>query len=256
MRMQRRMYRLLLSVFLAGCGGSGGGTTTAPPPPPPPPVNALMGGIWFGVMNFDMAMGSELSVALLTDDGRFRILTDPTLSQFAGNQQIDINDVVGSGTGFVAPGGAWPDGTTVTSVSLDATLVERDTFSGNWSTTSGESGDFEFFYDAEYERTSALPLLEGVWTAYDDTGVVTATFTIENTGLFNAQNVNGCVSNGQFSIIDSNYNLYQVDSTISNCPIAGDYSGLAVMGENNVPDDAIFLAISNDLRGLFIGLEK
>lgn len=250
---------LYLAFVLTACGGGGSATTTpAPVVPTPtlPPVTHAMGGFWVGVLTFDMNQTSELFVGLVAEDGRFRFLSAESLTQFIGTQQIDTSHVIGSGLGYANTGTLWLDGTAVVTVSTDAMLLQRDSFNGSWSTSSGESGSFDFFYDAEYERASALPLLQGVWIAYDDLGLANATFTIDSTGQFSGQNVAGCTSSGQFSIIDDQINLYQVDSTIANCFIAGDYTGLATIGDINTSNDAIIMSVSNSVRAIVLGLEK
>ncbi|MDH5344702.1 MAG: hypothetical protein OEW59_02980 [Gammaproteobacteria bacterium] len=258
--MNSRHIPALLAALLtfAACGGGSSSTPPppSPPPPPPPPVNEAMGGFWAGVLTFDMTQTSELFVGLVSEDGRFSFISAESDIQFTGSQQVDVAHVVGSGLGYADPGATWLDMTPVTAVSTDGTVDERNTYSGIWSTASGESGSFDFFYDQEYERDSSLALLEGAWTAYDDMGVPVATFTIDAGGAFNGQNVNGCVSSGTFSIIDPNYNAYSVDSTISNCFIAGDYFGLAAVGDISAVNDAIILTISNDDRAIVLGLEK
>jgi hypothetical protein len=203
-----------------------------------------------------MNQTSELFVGLATEDGRFRFLSGESDTQFTGTQQVSMNNVMGTGTGYADAGTTWLDGSTVTSVTTDATIVQRDSMSGTWSTATGESGSFDFFYDAEYERASSLSLLAGTWTSFDDFGVAVATFTFDAFGQFSGQNVAGCTSAGTISIIDDRYNIYQVDSTISNCFIAGDYSGLAALGDLNATNDAMVLSIDNGARGIVVVLEK
>lgn len=215
-----------------------------------------MGGFWLGVLTFDLSQTSELFIALATEDGRFRFISAESDTQFIGTQVIDTNHVIGTGLGYADPITPWLDMTVVSDTSTDAQLVEKDSFNGIWSTASGESGDFDFFYDAAYESPSSLSALEGVWTAYDDFGNPAATFTIDDLGQFTGQNTSGCTSSGQISLIDDRYNVYEVASTISNCFIAGDYAGMAAVGEINMPGDSILLTISNDARAIVLGLEK
>lgn len=247
---------LLLGCLLAGACSNGGGGGPASPPPPPPANDQSAGGFWAGVVTFDASQTSELFVALASEDGRFHLISAESETQFAGSHSVDADHVVGLGLGYAGPGATWLDGASVTGISTDAQVVERDTLSGVWNTDSGESGSFEFFYDAEYERRSSLAILEGQWTAYDDVGNPSATFTIDARGQFTGQNALGCVSSGEFSLIDDRYNVYYVDSTISNCFIAGTYAGMAAVGDVADSNDAILLAIGNDDRAIVLGLEK
>lgn len=70
-----------------------------------------------------------------------------------------------------------------------------------------------------------------------------------------ATNSNGCISSGMFLVLDSRYNLYQMESTIIGCPVAGDYSGLALVFDDLDADDSILFAINNDQRAFLVGLQ-
>lgn len=257
MNTRQVLLPLLAYALLPSCGG--GSPTPAiqsPPPSSQPPPAALKGGFWAGVLTFENDQTSEIFVGLLTEDGRFRFLSAESFTHFVGTQQVDAGHAVGSGLGYSDTGASWLDGSSVVPLSTDATLVERDNFTGIWSTSSGESGNFELFYDAEYERPSSLPLLEGVWTAYDENGNPDATFSIDDAGQFNGQNASGCTSVGSISIIDARYNLFDVNSTIANCSIAGDYSGLAALGDLVASNDAMILTVGNTTRGIVLGLQR
>ena len=75
-------------------------------------------------------------------------------------------------------------------------------------------------------------------------------------GSFVGQNTLGCNSIGQFAIIDAGFNLYEVQSTISDCAQAGDYIGLAFLGDLLVPNDTLILANDNGSRAFLTGFEK
>ena len=83
-----------------------------------------------------------------------------------------------------------------------------------------------------------------------------ATFTIDALGDFTGQNSSGCTSSGHFLVLDDRYNVYGVSSTISNCFIAGDYDGVAALGDDVIPNDSLVLSIGNDMRSIVLGLEK
>jgi hypothetical protein len=50
--------------------------------------------------------------------------------------------------------------------------------------------------------------------------------------------------------------LYRSNSTIVGCPIAGDYSGLALVFDDLAANDSLLLSINNDQRALLLGLQK
>lgn len=230
-----------------GSGGGGGGAAT---------VDQALGGLWFGTLTIDGVPGAQDFVGISTDDGRFRFLSVDTGGQFVGTVQVQGYSVSGAGKGFAPDGTTWRDGSTITTATMTGTLRQRSSFAGSWSTGTGESGTFSFVYDADYEADSSLALLVGVWTVYDDNLNPFATFTIDANGQFSGQNAAGCVSSGQISIIDGRSNVYDITSTISNCAIAGDYTGLGVLGSIANPNDAFVFSVSNDLRALLLGLER
>ncbi|MGB5245617.1 MAG: hypothetical protein WBN34_03655, partial [Woeseia sp.] len=73
---------------------------------------------------------------------------------------------------------------------------------------------------------------EGVWT-------------IEPDGRFNGQDDRGCSQSGEFRLIDSRYNLYEIEYTVVGCADAGFYSGLATVGNDGLTGDRL-LDISVD----------
>jgi hypothetical protein len=247
-----RLLALLPALLLAAAcgGGSNGGGSMVPTP------DQALGGLWYGTLSITGVPGTQEFVGMSTDDGRFRFISVDTLGQFAGVVQANGTSVTGSGEGFAPAGTTWRDGSTVTSVSMTGTIRQRNNFSGSWTAGTGESGTFTFDYDTDYEKDSSLALLVGVWTVYDDNLNPVATFTIDANGQFSGQNVNGCVSLGQVSIIDARYDVYGITSTVANCPIAGDYAGLGVLGSIVNPNDVFLFSVNNDLRALLLGLER
>jgi hypothetical protein len=255
MENQKNFSLLILCAVLGACGGGGGFGTTTPPLEEPPPDDPVFGGVWAGLMTIDASLGSEECAALVTEDGQFRFFCAFDPIQLVGMQSNNSGAVVGSGLAISSL--VFLDGTTVTNLSMEGTLVEKDSFTGTWTTDSpGDSGSFEFFYDSEYERPSSLALLEGIWSGFDDLGNPTATFTIDNLGQFTGQNSFNCTSSGSFMILDARYNVYQVISTISGCAMAGQYSGLAAVGDIDNPNDAIVLATDNGEQAILLGLQK
>ena len=247
---------LLVCTLCSACSsGSGSGSKPKPPAIIPPPAATQFGGLWFGSMTIDtMPDDEDLCGVLLTEDGKFRFLCAFTELQFAGMSSLSMNSLTGSGLAFSPT--AFLDDSFVSELSIEATLVKATSLIGTWSTAAGDSGSFNLIYDAEYETPSSLALLEGVWQGIDEFGTPNASFTIDNLGSFTAQNANGCTSSGMFHMLDARYNLVQVDSTIVGCPIAGDYSGLAMIFDDLASSDAMLLSISNDQRALLLDLEK
>lgn len=256
----RMFLTTCVAMTLAACGGGGGGSTTSPPPPPPPPPpsDAVAGGHWFGTVTNEFSAVTEEYIAMVDENGRFRLVSVDSAVQFSGNFLITGNALAGDAMAFADAGVVWLDSNSATPATFAGTIVERNTMTGNWSMTdSAEFGTFEFFYDPTfYERAATLAMLAGLWTAYDELLNPVVTFTIAADGSFSGQNAQGCNSIGQFAVIDPGFNLYEVQSTISDCSIAGSYVGLAFLADLFVPNDALIFAIDNGSRAIALGFEK
>lgn len=262
--MRASFYLPFLVLFSAcGGGGSGGGTTV---PPPPPPVDADPGGLWVGFVTYSDQTVEEL-VGITTSAGRFTLLSLDAFGsdepgQYIGMLAVDGTAATGTGSAYAAPGTTWSNGATVVDLNLSATIAERSRMTGDWTTSSGESGSFELDYDSEFEKGSSLTLMQGVWYVYDDTLNPELVLTVESGGAVTAQSSFGCQSVGQVSIIDSGSNVYDWNVVISDCPIAGDYAGLAIMGDIDTGEpgmsenNAVLVSLSNDLRALLLPLER
>lgn len=261
MKTLTRFISTWLLLAMAGCGGGGSGDSPAPnppaPPPPPPPTDALPGGHWFGTVTNDLHAITEEYIALVDENGRFRFASVDSTVQMSGNFAIVGDALTGDGTAFADAGVVWLDSKSATPVTIEGTISSRTEMSGTWTTTAGELGTFEFFYDPTfYERASPLDLLAGSWIAYDELMNPEAAFTIVADGSFTGQNVLGCNTTGRFAIIDAGFNLYEVRSTIADCGLAGDYVGLAFLGDLLVPNDALILANDNGSRAFLTGFQK
>ncbi len=247
-------------LLFSACGGGGGGTTV---PPPPPPVDADPGGFWVGFVTYGDQTVEDL-VGITTSAGRLTLISLDTFGpgdfdQYIGTLSVAGTAATGSGSAYAAPGTTWSNGATVVDFDLSATIAERSTITGSWTTSSGESGSFELDYDTEYERDSSLALMQGIWYVYDDMLNPELVLTVESGGAFTAQDNLGCQSVGQVSIIDAGANVYDWSVVISDCAIAGDYAGLAVMGDSDPPtsqNDIVLASLSNDLRALLLPLER
>ncbi len=256
MNTKANLLILTATFFLAACGGSSSGGAPAVVVPPPPPANQASGGIWFGTLSNDMNMVTEEYVALTADDGSFRLISVDSDVQFHGTVSVNGTDMSGTVRAFADTGVNWLDGNHVVDASITAAITERNAINGTWENASGEFGSFEFFYDVVYEKNADTGLLADVWTGYDDIGNPDVTFTINPNGSFSGQNAMGCVSNGQFTVINPAYNLYGIQSEIANCAIAGSYSGLAVLADLAAVNDALLISVDDGVRPILLGLER
>ena len=208
------MYRLfpilLLSLSLiASCGGGGGDGPSNPPPPPP---NASAGGIWEGTSST-----GETIVGLVTETGEFHFLQSDGV-QYFGTVETSQNALSADFQGVTEFGTAFIDGSTTGTGTLNGTVQERNSISGDadFTTVLGTSTDasIELTYNNLYERDSSLATIAG---NYRDPATNAIINVNGNGEIFSQDAVTGCVINGNVEVIDSRFNAYLVQYRFSSC---------------------------------------
>ena len=219
-----RLVAGLACIVLAGCGGGGsdggspigGGGPTSPPPAPPPTLSP--GGAWFGVQRFENDPPLFLEGAV-TEDGRFHFLREDGV-QFVGEMSVQGSSASGSYRAALPFGESWADGSNTSSGSVSLTIAERESLSGTFTFQTGGgtsgSGTVELDFDPIYERPSSLAIVAGNYTRADAPG--TDSVNVNSNGeLFFQEIFSTCIANGQVSVIDSRFNLYDIEYTYANC---------------------------------------
>ena len=248
----RFLYVLGLTAFCVACGGGGGGGGGAAPLPQPPVVNASPSGSWTGIDS-----NGGLIIALVTETGRFHII-DEFLNQGSGSLSVSNGNDVTANFQLVTPLGiTFPDGTTLRDCTLSGTVTERQTMTvtGNCTTTAGLQDQITVTlnYDAIYERDSSLATIASL---YDDgSGIVT---DIASDGMiFEQDPVLGCVTIGQVSVIDPDFNLYDFQFGLSNCtgPDAilngASFVGLGLL-DDTFPPEVLLVLVTGDVAGTLV----
>ena len=283
-----RLIAIGLALTLAGCNSGNtvprlpdAGPDAGGSPLPPPPVvttdpgipyspcadmpaaaepslagpDALPGGIWWGTLTNDTQMTTRAFDAMVTEDGRFRMLASnsgATLStmnaQLTGSVAVLGNTLAGGGAAYLGPGDTNYDNTYTGDVTVSGIVVERDRLTAEWTAASGDSGCVEAIYDVlSYEQTLPVASLQGVW---GDAGnrVPIGLLTFDANGTFSGQGEGGCAAIGSIAPIDEAYGLYEIRQTISGCAIAGDYTGLAYLCPCGMPGWYLVMSIDNGTR--------
>lgn len=258
----------------SGSNTGGNGPVAGPVGGPPPPssttincstttfrktsdVDALPGGLWHGSL-VDCANNTNYDsvIALVSEDGRFRII-DANGHVLAGGLGTTGNVFHGGGTDFAATGIEYFSGPT-TSMFVEGTIAERDTWEGRWGTEWGFYGYFTFEYvGGIYERPTTLADLSGVWPlAVNYAGVPhEGAWTVEPDGRFDGQDDNGCLQSGQFSVVDERYSLFAVDVSVTGCDLAGSYTGLALYEDLvDLWEKSVTVSVDDGARVMRIGL--
>ena len=257
----KRIVHFVVIAMLAACGGGGGGDSgggNVTPPPPPPPEDPS--GFWVGEITGD-GITNDLSCLTASTFETICIAIDPTTGVFlaASTGTVSVtngNQVSGSGTSYAALGVVFADGSTVASFTITAgTVSERSSSSltvDSAGTTSSSSGTF----DAEYDRDSSLAKVAGVYMNFFIGGTVSS-FSIDADGVIFAQTATNCVGNGQVSVIDSQFNEYDVQLTVSSCPgLNGTYNGLGLTTDTFTMDDTFVFVISTSTSAIIAAAVK
>lgn len=234
----KRYSIALSSILIAACspsvdvGGLDGVSIDIP--------DAAVGGAWLGTDS-----GGSQILALVTESGRLNWILLDTGEQGFGAVSVSVVTTTIEYT-LVAPWGfTLADGSTSATCNGSGPIVERQSWHAPINCTTSLGGSIEsitdFGYDALYDRDSSLALIAG---DYDDSGLV---FSVSANGeIFEQDPASGCVVNGQVSIIDSQYNVYDVSITYANC--IGDeavlngavFAGLGILDDTAAPETAIF----------------
>lgn len=260
-----------LALVTASCGGGGNDSApvvaVSPPPSPPlspppsPPDIDFVGGTWFGTTVNDATMSTEVVTAMMSEDGRFRLLwldlgtLDRSDGLMTGNVAISESAFTADGLAYAATGTTWSDGSLISTVTITGTIDRSEgTMTGGWASASGDSGSFQLHHVDIYWGSDSSPRhIEGVWVAIDTSMNAYAAITIDGDGSFSGQDARGCNFTGRFSPIEPRANMYDVQTTISGCDIAGGYSGLAM---RDGWYDVVYLSIDDNVRAILALLAR
>lgn len=283
------LYRLALiglAFAIPGCNSGGGEPslpTTTPPtspqPPPPPPTSgpawvscadqpaaaepslvALTqspGGVWSGTLTNETQRTTNYFEATIGADGRFHFYTHDgrtgaMFSQFAGMLDTVGNTLAGTGRAYLAAGESPFDHRYSGEMEITGVVVERERFTAQWTSASGDSGcvTATSYYGYDYEKPSSGDVPTGTWTSYRQPAL---SLTTDAGGLFSGQVSDGCIVNGRLAAIDTRYGLYSVAMNMSGCATAGDYGGLAYFcacSHTIHEPPTLLLYINNDVRAI------
>lgn len=227
-----------LALLVVSCGGGSDDGNPQSPEPTPQPTNAA--GIWEGsAVTGDQTLNV---LGIVTENGEGRLVdgngTQYVVDSLSGND----GDISLSFTAIAQVGFTFADGSTVATGDLTGSVVEHDSFTGEYDLSTGESGTISMTYNAIYERDSSLDKLTGMWE--EEFGVL----SFDPSGAFFMQDSFGCVYDGQASIIDSQFNAYALSMTVSSCGdgVDGDYSGLGLLSDLNTTEDLFLLQMNSD----------
>ncbi|AHI29937.1 hypothetical protein [Marinobacter similis] len=241
-----RSTPILMGFLLVACGGGGGGGSSSSGVTAETSVKLAPGAFSTEIGFPD---GSTVDAAtLLSPSGDFVVFVDfdditvGTL-QFGNNSSI-----TGSGTDYYYDA-SWE--TQSGTISGRASSTSEATIK---ATAPGYESNSTLLRDDQYSDLGVtLAQLSGTYTM-DVTGVYRTTVTISADGTVTGSDETGCVFNGNVDIPDTEFNVYEVSYTASNCPESernGQYSGLGAYD----PDlaEIEFAGADGEVAAFFIG---
>jgi hypothetical protein len=219
------LVALLLSVLvlsLIACSSndndSGGNIS-------PETHNENLNGVWRG------EYGAERTrIFFLMNDGEIHVFNEN-------------NDIFAGSYTYTTPGGAFTSilYSSIGTFEIVGTASEGDRIDGTSTRADGEAVNVAMQFDEDiYNRASSFELLSDQWAsdrssyAIDGNGGITGTF------------LGTCTITGVFSIIDANYNLYQIDADLIDCEREGQYHGLAALVDNDNVQNNMLIAVCSD----------
>lgn len=213
------------SSIVVGCGGHSGSCSSGGYGSyscAPNPGNADPSGIYEGTLTDPATQTQTPVIALIAETGEGRVSgADGTYYRInVGTMGSGIN---GSYTAY-SSGTPLPDGGTsdvgslsggVTQNGLDVTLTDQ----------KGDIQDLSLNFDNTYNIPSSLPTLAGTWSS--SVGSYSLSVSIQSNGVFTGTDSNGCTYSGSFGLIDTSFNAYSENYTVSCSSGSDTFSGLS-----------------------------
>ncbi|WP_416308525.1 hypothetical protein [Neptunicella sp. SCSIO 80796] len=237
----KKLSVLALSVILTACGGGGSSssptpttpTTPSTPTPAPDPVQPV--GIYTGTSSNDT--GNYEIAALISPDGEIRLIVDDG-TQYTANMTIDGSTFAAETVlGFDFYGELFATG------SASGTFTD-DTITGETFVNDVKVDDFTATKDDQTDDGADLATITGNYSTFNGA----ASFGLDSDGHYTGSNTDGCIFEGDITVIDSDVNVYRAEMDVTSCgEYSGHYNGLATYA---------FLFDDDESRSLVIQLDN
>jgi len=248
----RGSFLFVSAVLLAGCHGDDDAPVFVAPPSPPPPADEAFGGIWQGTDSNATAI-----IGLSTESGTVHFINEDGQQGF-GIGVVDGTAVTINYTLVAEFGQTLIDGSKSASCMATGTIRERQSLVLTTDCTTELGTDLTasalLTYNDLYDRDSSLVTIAGT---YNDFGSI---LTIDSNGVLFEQNpLTGCVFNGQVSVIDGDFNAYDIVLDIAGCGIATDilngssFTGIATLDNTGNPE-VLIAGLTGNVGGVTVAI--
>lgn len=230
----------IFSCVVSGCGNAGKAPTVTVTTAKQQPV----AGVWKAT---DVSVGTDIQDidCLITESFDFSCRLHEKNLEFdaaiRGSLQVNGGQVSGSGTYYSAPRRTLADGTTVASLTISGGMVSEASRLDLTINAAGISFSPSLDYDVVlHNKPSTLAAVHGPYSEFDIFGDP-ASFAVDLNGAITTQSSTGCIGNGQVSIIQGEFNVYDIALDVSSCgSLDGSYTGLGTIGTRVIRDNEEF----------------
>lgn len=199
-------------------------------------------GIWEGTFT-ELGYGTFDAIGLLYN-GRIIAISESAGIIYDGSYSMNGDKMTGTVTSYEIGGGV------LATASMSATITERSQITGTFSTSYGSNGSMSLTYSSLYERDSSLDLVAGSW-ASNDYGY-SVFVSVGSNGVFSGLDTDGGRMSGSISILEPGINIYGVTLNLSSSEeLNGNYSGFAVLSDDDSANDSMVVVVSNSNYILF-----
>ncbi len=197
-------------------------------------IDALTFGYLSATDDIDCLVAETLELVCAVTD-----VTGAFVAGVRGTVQVTGSQVTGTGTLYAGPGTTLADGSTFANLIISAGTVSEGNSLDLTISGVAVSISLATTFDASYNRGSALATVDDNFPTFDIFGDP-GTFTV-NAGVITLATNSLCVGNGQISIIDANFNAYDVTLDVTSCgALNGMYNGLGLTGDAMMTTDNVF----------------
>ncbi len=232
-------------IALAGCNHRGGAQATGSTGDDV--QTQSIAGIWNG----SDSSGQSI-IALADEAGEFNIVREDG-TQYVGTATISGDAVSAKARRLTRPGGS--EGSEDEAASMTGKLQERQSMTLR-IVSAGAAGPFApdtmtLQFNPLYDNPSSLGMFAGDYMDSVSGNSITVT---EGGNIFWRDSSNGCLANGTVSLIDSHYDLYEVQFSYSACAGADaelngiEFIGLGTLNTSLQPTQAT-IGVSGEAAG-------
>ena len=208
------------------------------------PTQGRVGGLLFGAYKSTQSNFESNVTGIVTEAGEvFWVYPENGRTPQVTEGRINLNGniiqnvglgVSGQVTSQTTQGNRYFNDETIITTQLEGTVKEGQQLTLKESYQGQPIGVFTLNYDDSYNNNSDISQLVGNYSSTNSNGII-INHKIVNTGHLTGGNSLDCIYDGRLSLIDDFYNLYRINTTISNCDnLNGDWTGYAALsGERN-----------------------